>query len=100
VDNRPRVIAEAQANGIPAIVADSPALVEAVGDGGLLVALDDLDGWCRALRSVWDDAAVYQALTDEARRHSLRGEISASSVAARFDEFLRALRPSQSDAQR
>jgi glycosyltransferase involved in cell wall biosynthesis len=101
VDNRPRVVAEAQANGIPVIVADSPALVEAVGGGGLVVKPDDLDGWCRSLRSVWDDPASYEALAEAARRHSLRDEISAAAVANRFDEFLRALdRGRRSDAQR
>ena len=49
VNNRPRVIAEAQANGIPVVVADIPALVEAIGNGGAVVPLDDVDAWCSAI---------------------------------------------------
>ncbi|MGH9084627.1 MAG: glycosyltransferase [Acidimicrobiales bacterium] len=88
VDNRPRVIAEAQANGIPVIVGDAPALVEAVGGGGVVVPTDDVDGWCSAIRSMWTDEDHYQELATQARRHSERAAISADVVAGHFEEFL------------
>lgn len=91
IDNRPRVIAEAHANGIPVIATDAPALVETVGPGGLVVAADDVDAWEGALRRVWEDAAFYSQLQDRAIAHSLREEISPVHVASRFESFLNKL---------
>jgi hypothetical protein len=88
VDNRPRVIAEAQANGIPVIAADVPALVEAIGPGGVTVPLDSVDDWARALRALWEDDDLYQSLADAAREHSRRPDIDPTAVAERFERFL------------
>jgi glycosyltransferase involved in cell wall biosynthesis len=88
IDNRPRVIAEAQANGIPVIAGDVPALVEAIGDGGLVADLDDIDAWCTALQSLWTDAAEYGARSSAAIAHSMRAEIDPGHVARRFEELV------------
>jgi hypothetical protein len=88
VDNRPRVIAEAQANGIPVIAADVPALVEAIGPGGVTVPLDSVDDWARALRTLWEDDDLYQSLADAAREHSRRPDIDPAAVAERFERLL------------
>jgi glycosyltransferase involved in cell wall biosynthesis len=84
VDNRPRVIAEAQANGIPAIVADVPALVEAVGPGGLSVPLNSIDAWVDSLARLWDDEQLYLSLADAAAAHSTRPDIDPRQVVQRF----------------
>lgn len=89
VDNRPRVILEAQSNGIPVIVGDTPALVEAVGDGGLVVRLDSIDDWVAALRRLWDDDEAYQRLADAARRHSCRSDVDPVTLTDRFELLLR-----------
>lgn len=88
VDNRPRVIAEAQANGIPVVAADVPALVEAVGPGGIVVASEDIDGWCAAIAQLWADEDVYDAMVAGARSHSTRDEISPVAVARRFERLV------------
>jgi glycosyltransferase involved in cell wall biosynthesis len=88
VDNRPRVIPEAQANGIPVIVADSPALAEATGSGGVVVDMDDVEAWCSAVRSMWTDDARYEALCHAALRHSRRASIDPAVVASEFEAFL------------
>ena len=88
VDNRPRVILEAQANGIPVIAGDSPSLVESVGPGGIVVDTGDLDGWCQAVESLWRDQALYERLAIAAARHSERDEVSPSVIARRFERFL------------
>jgi glycosyltransferase involved in cell wall biosynthesis len=88
VNNRPRVIAEAQANGIPIIAADLPALREAVGDGGLLVDLDDIDGWCTAIRSVYEDDELYEHLTSSAAEHGRRPALDPATVARTFAEVV------------
>jgi glycosyltransferase involved in cell wall biosynthesis len=84
VDNRPRVIPEAQANGIPVIVGDVPALVEAVGAGGLRVPLEDVDGWRDSLRRLWHDEELYRELSEGALRNSQRRELDPDVIARSF----------------
>lgn len=91
IDNRPRVIAEVQANGIPVIAADLPGLVEATGPGGLVVHPDDVDAWCRSVQTLWTDEDSYRRLATASRAHSEREAISAESVAGRFEQLLRAV---------
>jgi glycosyltransferase involved in cell wall biosynthesis len=88
VDNRPRVIAEAQANGIPVVAADLPALREAVDSGGLLVDLNDIDGWIDAIRSLFEDSALYERLASAAAEHSRRPEIDPARVTSAFEDIL------------
>lgn len=88
VDNRPRVIAEAQANGIPAVAADLPALREAVHDGGLLVELDDVRAWSTAIRSLYEDIPLYEQLASSAAEHSRRPELDPVRVVAAFEDIL------------
>ena len=92
-DSRPRVVAEAQANGIPVLGARVPALVEAVGPGGLLVDVDvPIDEWAMALATLWDDVVAYArycdagagtcAATRDAARIPRRGVRSRTSSVA------------------
>lgn len=88
MDSRPRVILEAQANGIPVIVGDVPALCEAIGAGGLSVALDAVPEWVAALRSLWDDGERYAALADSAFAHGNRTEVTPAAVARGFQKLV------------
>lgn len=88
VDSRPRVIAEAQANGIPVIAGDVPALREAIGEGGVVVPLDDIQAWVAALRSLWTDQDRYERLAAAALAHSRRPAIAPESVAASFEALV------------
>ena len=88
LENRPRVIAEAQANGIPVLACDVPTLAEAVGPGGVLVPAPDVDAWCDALRHLWDDEELYVALASAALTHSERPEISMRSIAQSFERAM------------
>ena len=49
---------EAMAVGIPAIVADTAALPDAVGDAALVAGGDDADAWAGAIASLDDDDLV------------------------------------------
>jgi len=91
IDNRPRVIAEVQANGIPVIASDLPGLVEATGPGGLMVPPDDIDAWCRSVQALWSDEDSYRRLAAASRVHSEREAISAEAVAGRFEQLLHAV---------
>jgi glycosyltransferase involved in cell wall biosynthesis len=89
VDNRPRTVLEAQANGLPVVASDHPGLVEAVGDGGLLVPADaGPDRWIRAVARIWDDPDRWMSLSDRARIHAGRPEVRPERVAARFGELV------------
>ena len=91
IANRPRVIAEAQANGIPVIVGDVPALVEAIGGGGLQVPLDDIGAWCAAIELTWNDPERYEVLSAAAVQHSKRSEIDPRAVATSFERIVNGL---------
>ena len=85
VDNRPRTVHEAQANGLPVVASDHPGLREAVGDGGVLVPADaGVDAWVRAVADVWDDADRHMTLSERARIHANRPEVRPEAVADRF----------------
>jgi glycosyltransferase involved in cell wall biosynthesis len=92
LDNRPRVVAEAQANGIPVVASAYPGLVEAVGPGGLLLSPEAPDErWIDAIGRLWDDSEYYGRLGEEALRHAARPDIDTEVVTARFEEALRGL---------
>jgi len=88
MDSRPRVILEAQANGIPVVVGDVPALVEATGPGGLSVPLDSVVAWVDAVRSLWSDHEGYAGLAAAAQAHGARPEADPRTVTASFEELL------------
>jgi glycosyltransferase involved in cell wall biosynthesis len=80
--NRPRVIAEAHASGIPVLARDDPGQREAVGPGGILVSPDAaLDEWLAGLDALWADTATHDRYADAARRHSERSEMDAGALA-------------------
>ena len=99
VDNRPRVVLEAQANGIPVIATDHPGLAESVGPGGILVDdVDDPTVWTDALGRVWDDTAHYADLVGAARLHAARPGVDPDSIAAEFEQLLEELVARRVDA--
>jgi glycosyltransferase involved in cell wall biosynthesis len=82
--NRPRVVLEAQHNGIPVLATDFPGLREAVGDGGLLVPVDaPMAQWEAAFDQVWNDPAG--DLRARARAHAARPEVRPATVVAAFE---------------
>jgi glycosyltransferase involved in cell wall biosynthesis len=92
VDNRPRVILEAQANGIPVLATRFDGLVESVGAGGELVDNDAAPGeWTEALSRIWDDTAHYEALVAAARAHAARDEVAPDKIVDRFEQLLEGL---------
>ena len=87
--NRPRVVAEAQANGIPVLATDRPGLAEAVGPGGVLVGPDEpLEKWIDALDRLWGDADDYERFVVLARDHAAREEMRPDTVVERFEAEL------------
>jgi glycosyltransferase involved in cell wall biosynthesis len=86
-DSRPRVVAEAQANGIPVLGARVPGLVEAIGPGGILVDFDaPVSEWTDALATLWDDPGQYERMSEAARAHSHRDDMRPDLIAQHFEE--------------
>ena len=85
LDMRPRVVLEAQVNGIPVLATDLPALRETVGPGGILVAADaPISTWVAALAELVDDPTRYAALDAAARVHAARDEVDPDVVVSTF----------------
>jgi glycosyltransferase involved in cell wall biosynthesis len=65
-DQRPRVVLEALANGIPVLVSDRPGLVDAARGVGVVVPSLDVDAWAEALSAAWREPN-YSDLVEKAR---------------------------------
>jgi glycosyltransferase involved in cell wall biosynthesis len=89
VDSRPRVVLEAQANGIPVLASDLPSLVDAVGAGGVTLPLDSMDPWVDTITALWNDGAQYSELAAAARLHAARPEVDPDAVAMEFESLVR-----------
>ncbi|MGK2949656.1 MAG: glycosyltransferase family 4 protein [Acidimicrobiales bacterium] len=63
---------EAMGAGAALVAADATALPEVVGDGGLLVDPDDVDGWARAISGLLADPDARQRLAASGRRRAER----------------------------
>jgi glycosyltransferase involved in cell wall biosynthesis len=86
---RPRVVDEAQANGIPVVASDVPGLNESVGIGGILVdPAGPVNAWTSALERLQTDEVYYNKLVDAAFRHSKRAEIQPEYLAEIFEREL------------
>jgi hypothetical protein len=87
---RPRVVLEAQYNGIPVVALDQPAMSEAVGPGGVLVSGDlSDDEWARRIVEVWDaDEQAYEELEQKARAHGTRPEVQSDVIAQQVERAL------------
>jgi glycosyltransferase involved in cell wall biosynthesis len=89
---RPRVVAEAQHNGIPVVGLAQPSLDEAIGGGGLLIedGMPD-DVWIDHLSDLWDDQDRYEQLVNGARRNADRDEIKPEEIVSRVESALRSV---------
>jgi glycosyltransferase involved in cell wall biosynthesis len=99
-DTRPRVVLEAQDNGIPVVASDFPSLRECVGDGGITVDVDAGVGrWAEALRSVLA-ADRYPALCAAASSHAARSEVQPDAIVGAFRSLLADVEASRSRGAR
>lgn len=81
---------EALACGTPAVVSNTSALPEAVGDAGMLVRPDAVDEWRQALQRLLDDAALRAELGARGRAHATRfsWERAAEETVAVYHQIL------------
>jgi glycosyltransferase involved in cell wall biosynthesis len=72
-----RVATEAQISGIPVVASTRGGLPEAVGPGGILLALDrPITDWAAAVRKLWLDSRHYAELSAAALAHAQRREMA------------------------
>jgi len=63
-------LAEAMAMGCPVIASDRTALPEVVGDAGILLDPDDVDGWAEAMLRLLDDESLRARLIAAGRERA------------------------------
>jgi alpha-1,3-rhamnosyl/mannosyltransferase len=61
-------LAEAMALDCPVIASNATALPEVLGDAGLLVDPDDIDGWAEAMLRLLEDEALRKTLVAAGRK--------------------------------
>jgi len=79
---------EAMSSGIPVIASPAPGLKESLGDAGIFVDRDDLDGWEEAIRKL-DDPEVYAHHSKLARDRAF--ELDPTPQIEKLAECLRLL---------
>ena len=85
-----RIITEAQARGIPAVVSDRGALPETLGPGGIVVPLDGgIAAWIGAVRTLTENPGLYAGLSAAASTHAARAAIQPRSIATEWKKALR-----------
>ncbi|MBJ7281715.1 MAG: glycosyltransferase, partial [Acidimicrobiia bacterium] len=87
-NGRPRVVLEAQANGVPVLGSSLDALVEAIGPGGLTVDADaPIAEWATALRYLLSPTN-YDGFVAAARTYSERSEVDPEMIVGEFETLL------------
>lgn len=84
-----RVASEAHINAIPVLGSDRGGLPQAIGPGGLVVAVKaPIETWIAALAQMWDNAARHAAASRAARAYAQRPEIQPDTIAAGLRDML------------
>lgn len=91
VENRPRVILEAMANGLPVLVADRPGLREVAGEAGVILPQDDPEAWANELARLWTDDSHYEELSRRSLARAASPELSADGIVERFEALVEPL---------
>lgn len=83
----PRVIREAQLNGIPVLGSKRGGVPEMVGGGGWIIdEYDNPQSWTNAISELLSDPALYDRLSRAALENAQREDLQAATIARRFQE--------------
>lgn len=94
---RPRVILEAQANGLPVIALERPALREVAGNAARYVDDDAPDDqWLEAIAE-FDQSSVYQHAVARSFAHAQRPEFDPGAIVSNFEHAVRTALASLND---
>lgn len=83
-----RASVEAMASGIPVIAHPTPGLRESLGDAGIFVDRDDIDGWLAAL-DLLDDPDTYTEASTAARKRATELDAQTRDDLDTWDRVLR-----------
>ena len=84
-----RVATEAHLSGIPVVGSRQGGLPEAIGPGGVTVAIDaPIEHWVAAVRMLWDDKTTYAQLSSRALAFSRRPEMDIHNQTHQLIETL------------
>ncbi|MEN8190602.1 MAG: glycosyltransferase [Thermodesulfobacteriota bacterium] len=76
-----RSAAEAQVSGIPVIASRRGGLVEAVGEGGLIIDADsDPSVWAESIHRLYHDESLYRELSAKAQANAAREEADGDFI--------------------
>ncbi len=84
-------VLEAMACGTPVICSDIPVLVEVAGDAGWYLPPQDVDRWCRAVETLWQDEQERQRRAEQClkRASQFSWEQTASIVVQAYHKATR-----------
>jgi glycosyltransferase involved in cell wall biosynthesis len=85
----PRVITEAQLNGLPVVASNIGGIPEVLGNGGVLLDPSDTVAWVTAIKEVWANPDVFQSLSQMAKCRANTDLSSHERVADEYEAFLR-----------
>jgi glycosyltransferase involved in cell wall biosynthesis len=84
-----RVIAEAQAEGLPVIASDVSTLRLTGGPGAIFVPPEaPVEAWEQALHTLWDDPISYEFYVRAAREHAARKEVDPDNIVKLFESTI------------
>lgn len=85
----PRVVREAQLNGIPVLGSPRGGVPEMVGAGGIIIQdYQDAHAWAAVIRKLMGDAEAYKSLCDAAVANAHRNDLMSRTIAERFKAAL------------
>lgn len=78
---------EAMACGTPVVCSNAASLPEVVGEGGILVAPDDIDAWTAAIERLWDSGRERSRYAERAlaQAHAFSWERTAAETIAVYE---------------
>jgi len=86
-----RIASEAHYSGIPVLASEIGGLGEAVGPGGILLPPQaNLPEWIAALRSIWENLALYESLSAAAANYAERPQLDRKRQIDQMEEILAA----------
>jgi len=89
LEGSPRVVAEAQALGIPVVATDVPSLRFTAGDGAVFVKEQaSIEDWEAAVSMLWDDKQQYERYAQAALRHATRPDVQPAHVVEQFEQAI------------
>ncbi len=84
-DAAPRVIREAQINGIPVIGSNRGGITEIIGQGGLILdGYQDSKQWCLAIRELLVNESYWENMSQKAFGNALSSRFSQNTIMKKF----------------